>query len=182
MDAPTQTQFRFMALFGYATKLPAILTSVFLPFWVGTVVVHAETKTSAPASAPAAPAPATSTAPAGSSPAPRPFFIQEYRVTGSKLLTPAEIGETVYPFLGPGRTVDDVEGARAALEKGLSRQKAIRPWSWKSLSNKGAAESSFSPSWKTKWAVCASKVRPLFLARRHPEKSSFHRPGPGAEF
>lgn len=28
-----------------------------------------------------------------------------------------EVGETVYPYLGPGRTVADVEGARAALEE-----------------------------------------------------------------
>lgn len=59
------------------------------------------------AETPAAPSPATQ----------RKFFIQEYRVLGSKILSPAEIGDTVYPFLGPGRTVDDVEQARAALEK-----------------------------------------------------------------
>ncbi len=44
------------------------------------------------------------------------IYIREYRVTGATLLSPAEIGETVYPFLGPGRTADDVEQARAALE------------------------------------------------------------------
>ena len=49
-------------------------------------------------------------------PTQRQFFIQEYRVTGSKILTAAEIGDTVYPFLGPGRTLDDVEHARKALE------------------------------------------------------------------
>jgi len=65
-----------------------------------------------------APAPAPSSPPPPPAPAPqRTFFIQEYRVTGSKLLTPAEIGETVYPFLGPGRTPEDVTKAAAALEK-----------------------------------------------------------------
>jgi hemolysin activation/secretion protein len=44
------------------------------------------------------------------------LYIREYRVSGVKLLSQQEIGGTVYPFLGPGRTVDDVEAARAALE------------------------------------------------------------------
>ncbi|QJE99325.1 ShlB/FhaC/HecB family hemolysin secretion/activation protein [Luteolibacter luteus] len=45
------------------------------------------------------------------------LLIREYRVQGSTLLTPLEIEEAVYPYLGPGRTADDVEQARAALEK-----------------------------------------------------------------
>jgi hemolysin activation/secretion protein len=36
---------------------------------------------------------------------------------GAKLLKEGEIGEAVYPFLGPGRTEADVLGAAAALEK-----------------------------------------------------------------
>ncbi len=46
-----------------------------------------------------------------------PLYIQEYRVLGAHLLNEAEIGEAVYPFLGPGRSQADVELARAALEK-----------------------------------------------------------------
>lgn len=38
-------------------------------------------------------------------------------MAGSKHLTPAEIGEAVYPFLGPMRTEEDVENARAALQE-----------------------------------------------------------------
>ena len=45
------------------------------------------------------------------------IFIQEYRVQGAQHLPRETIEETVYPFLGPGRTSDDVEQARAALEK-----------------------------------------------------------------
>ena len=45
------------------------------------------------------------------------FYIKEYRIDGAKLLTNLEAGEAVYPFLGPGRTPDDVEQARQALEK-----------------------------------------------------------------
>jgi len=44
------------------------------------------------------------------------LFIQEYQVKGAHLLSRTEIEEAVYPFLGPGRTKDDVEQARAALE------------------------------------------------------------------
>jgi len=45
------------------------------------------------------------------------FYVREYRVTGSKLLSNAEVGRAVYPFLGPQRSADDVEQARAVLEK-----------------------------------------------------------------
>jgi hemolysin activation/secretion protein len=47
----------------------------------------------------------------------RPMFIKEFRVRGARKLPRSVIEETVYPFLGPGRTEQDVEGARAALEK-----------------------------------------------------------------
>ena len=47
----------------------------------------------------------------------RPIFIKEFRVRGARKLPRSVIEETVYPFLGPGRTEQDVEGARAALEK-----------------------------------------------------------------
>jgi hemolysin activation/secretion protein len=45
------------------------------------------------------------------------LYVREYRVTGSNLLNPVVIGDIVYPFLGPGRTTDDIEQARSALEK-----------------------------------------------------------------
>ena len=45
------------------------------------------------------------------------LFIREYRVQGSTKLSALEIEEAVYPYLGPGRTTDDVEQARATLEK-----------------------------------------------------------------
>ena len=47
----------------------------------------------------------------------RPIYIQEYRVIGAHKLSPEEVEDAVYPFLGPGRTADDVEQARAALEQ-----------------------------------------------------------------
>jgi len=45
------------------------------------------------------------------------LYIQEYRVIGAQHLKQEEVGEVVYPFLGPERTEKDVEDARAALEK-----------------------------------------------------------------
>lgn len=45
------------------------------------------------------------------------FYIREFRVQGSTKLTSLEIEEAVYPYLGPARSVEDVEQARATLEK-----------------------------------------------------------------
>lgn len=45
------------------------------------------------------------------------MFIREFRVLGAKDLPKIEVEEAVYPFAGPGRTFDDVEKARTALEK-----------------------------------------------------------------
>jgi hemolysin activation/secretion protein len=70
----------------------------------------------APAAAPAAPgepAPAAAPAPAATG----RFDIMEYQVQGNTVLPVVDIEEAVYPFLGPDKTIDDVEGARAALEK-----------------------------------------------------------------
>ncbi|QUE51739.1 ShlB/FhaC/HecB family hemolysin secretion/activation protein [Luteolibacter ambystomatis] len=49
----------------------------------------------------------------------RPMYIREYRVRGVKsgVVGSAEIGEAVYPFLGPGQMPADVDRARAAVEK-----------------------------------------------------------------
>ncbi len=55
--------------------------------------------------------------PAAVRPGAGPLYIAEYQVVGSQLLKEGEIGEAVYPFLGPGRTEADVVGAAAALEK-----------------------------------------------------------------
>lgn len=54
--------------------------------------------------------------PAASGP-PVHFDIEEFRVEGADKLPQIEVEEAVYPFLGPHRTPEDVEKARAALEK-----------------------------------------------------------------
>ena len=75
----------------------ALLSGVGLPAWAA-----------APAATPAA----------GANPAPlAEFYIREYRVTGAHHLKPIEIETAVYPFLGPGRTPNDVQQAASALEK-----------------------------------------------------------------
>ncbi len=76
----------------------------------------------APAPAVEAPPPVEATPPA---PPERPIYIQEYRVSGAKKLSELEVGEAVYPYLGPGRTSVDVEGARAAIEK-LYKEKGFQ--------------------------------------------------------
>lgn len=45
------------------------------------------------------------------------FPVRQFRVRGTKLLTPEEIADAVYPFTGLARNLDDLEQARAALEK-----------------------------------------------------------------
>ncbi len=50
------------------------------------------------------------------------FFIQEYRVAGARKLPRLKIEQAVYPFLGPGRTQNDVEHARAALEQAYNEE------------------------------------------------------------
>lgn len=45
------------------------------------------------------------------------FNVWEYRVEGNKLLTREQIERTVYPFLGPDKTIDTIEAARTNLEQ-----------------------------------------------------------------
>ena len=110
-----------MALADYAKKHLAMLAAPPLLCWSLLIPADGETQqTTAVAAGSASGASSEATSPnteLAPRPTPRQFFIVEYRVKGSKILTPTEIGEAVYPFLGPGRTVDDVEHARAALEK-----------------------------------------------------------------
>jgi hemolysin activation/secretion protein len=63
-------------------------------------------------------APATSSAPAPQkSGALQHFDIDDFAVQGADKLPEIDIEEAIYPFLGPNKTSDDVEKARAALEK-----------------------------------------------------------------
>lgn len=46
-----------------------------------------------------------------------PLYIQEYRVRGNTELKAIDIEKAVYPYLGPGRSENDIEQARQGLEK-----------------------------------------------------------------
>ena len=56
-------------------------------------------------------------APAESAQDEQTLFIREYRVVGTTKLPREDVETAVYSYLGPGRTAEDVEGARTALEK-----------------------------------------------------------------
>lgn len=67
---------------------------------------------------PPGPSPSAGAAPSTDDVPPPPgIYIKQYRIVGSKILPRAEVDEAVYPYLGPDRTVEDVEKAREALEK-----------------------------------------------------------------
>jgi hemolysin activation/secretion protein len=50
------------------------------------------------------------------------IYIKEFRVLGNHQLSRSEVEKAVYPFMGPERTPDDVEQARAALEKAFQEK------------------------------------------------------------
>lgn len=54
---------------------------------------------------------------AASAQAPTKFDVNEYLVRGNTVLDSIDIESIVEPFLGPGRSMDDVHGARDALQK-----------------------------------------------------------------
>lgn len=45
------------------------------------------------------------------------LYIAEYRVRGNHILKPIDIEKAVYPYMGPGRSEQDIEQARQGLEK-----------------------------------------------------------------
>lgn len=88
---------------------------VFIASCLGLAGVQAQ-PASPPSGSEAAPPPGEM--PPGEEAAPEPLlYIKQYRVVGAKILPRADVDEAVYNYLGPGRTVSDVEQARAALEK-----------------------------------------------------------------
>jgi len=66
---------------------------------------------------PAPGAPTGPTTPPQKPAASQRFDIDDFAVEGADTLAQIDIEEAIYPFLGPNRTSDDVEKARAALEK-----------------------------------------------------------------
>lgn len=65
----------------------------------------------------AAPAAKPEAAPAPKPAAPQRFTIDDFEVQGADSLPQLDLETAIYPFLGPDKTAEDVEKARAALEK-----------------------------------------------------------------
>jgi hemolysin activation/secretion protein len=49
------------------------------------------------------------------------FDVNEIRVLGNTVLPPVDIERVVYPFVGPSKTIDELNGARSALENAYHR-------------------------------------------------------------
>jgi Hemolysin activation/secretion protein len=62
-------------------------------------------------------APPSASSPSSPKAAERRFDIRGYVVEGNSVLDNRTIERAVYPYLGPGRTMGDIEAARASLEK-----------------------------------------------------------------
>lgn len=89
------------------------MTAHRLPIVLAALVAAMAVASATMAAADTAGAAAAQTDAAAPSPA---FDVLEYRVVGNSTLEVRDIERTVYPFLGPGRSMKDVEGARVALE------------------------------------------------------------------
>jgi len=50
------------------------------------------------------------------------FMIRAFQLKGNHWLAPREVEDLVYPYMGPGRSADDVEKARAALQAALEKK------------------------------------------------------------
>jgi hemolysin activation/secretion protein len=95
------------ALFGRVSLLIGVVTGFFF------IPVREARSLEATAAGEASPGADAQSASTGGS----TMFIQEFRVKGAKKLPAGTVEDAVYPYLGPGRTADDIEKARAALEK-----------------------------------------------------------------
>jgi hemolysin activation/secretion protein len=116
-------QYRSTFLLRSAFRIPcsvfALLSIVGSLCWAG--LLEGATPAASPnnpSAGKATPSPANAQASPQAQPRPeRQLYIQEYRIQGAHQLSAVEVEETVYRYLGPGRTTEDVEHARAALEK-----------------------------------------------------------------
>ncbi len=79
--------------------------------------------------------------------------VLEYRIDGNTVLDPIDIENAVEPFLGPQRTIDEIQQARTALEGMRIARRATKP------------SASKSPSRTCAPASCASNVVELSVGR-----------------
>jgi hemolysin activation/secretion protein len=83
----------------------------------GRIVAALILATCSPAIAEDRPPPPPADPPSAASSPARTLDVNEYRVVGVTRLSTLEVERTLAPFLGPGRSLEDVEKARVALEK-----------------------------------------------------------------
>lgn len=57
-----------------------------------------------------------------SAPAVPSFDVRAIQVKGNTILSPGQVEDIVYPFMGPGKTSADIETARAALQKAFEEK------------------------------------------------------------
>jgi hemolysin activation/secretion protein len=110
--------FRLLARWRFISwrSIPLASLSIALLLSNPRITFGADTQAASAGPAKSAPAPAGSpSAPAAPAPAPK-FDIHEFRVLGNTVLPSRDIEASVYPFLGDGKTLADVEAARAALQ------------------------------------------------------------------
>src|SRR4051794_14215318 len=85
----------------------AVGAMILLGLWPISAAVHAQEPTAAPEPR------ADGAAESGDS---RRIDVHEYRIDGNTVLEAGDIELAVEPFLGPQRTIDDIQQARTALE------------------------------------------------------------------
>ncbi len=123
----------------------------------------------APSSSPPPPAKETVTAPTleGAAAVQVPpivgnLNIREFRVTGAKALSRVDIEKAVYPFLGPGRTDQDVTAAAAALIKAYA--------------DKGFSAVAVEPDFQMRRGVMVLKVQEMTVGRLRVRGSDYFQP------
>jgi len=103
------------------TKSRIVLGITALWMLLSPVMARSDEPGAQPAVSPPSPAPAVAppvtpaSAPAAAA-APKPFAVLEYQIEGNTLLRAVDIERAVTPYLGPEKTIKDIEAARAALE------------------------------------------------------------------
>lgn len=99
-----------------ATVIGCLAAAV--PAHAGKQVAEARAPTSTTSDAPKAAVPERKPAASAQKPtATQRFDIDDFAVQGAETLPQIELERAIYPFLGPNKSADDVEKARAALEK-----------------------------------------------------------------
>ena len=104
----------------HAIRRTWVLTGIFTGVFTASIMIGAALCACAATPAPPPPAAPQSGSPAANTAAPgateAAFDLNEIRVDGSTVLPQEQVEQIIYPYLGPGKTVQDVQAARKALQ------------------------------------------------------------------